>query len=311
MSCQPGPDSVGIFAISQSCSGVAARACGLVSLEPTKVRIHMTMKMVKCYHHFLHFMRQCNWAILQKFWQIAEILKDRPSWFRDCRSLEVFTMFPAGNAGTIELLYTQVNENGQKCSYLLLFFWVFIFPLKVILIIKSASGICSNYSCSCTGFLDSKIHYNFRQWESCGMHFAGFISFPIVVSYQYIWHCWSAPLMWHLVHGLVWTIFWWVLCLVNYGYIFISYHLTHRFKLGSTQQWNQRSIMSPYVQSTWITKTQMQLNIRVTLIQALTIISFACHGVWFTWLYLLCFDANLVLFMHLACLLAILLSCLW
>ncbi|KAL5565679.1 hypothetical protein UlMin_028843 [Ulmus minor] len=71
---KPGPDSVGIFAISQSCSGVAARACGLVSLEPTK---------------------------------IAEILKDRPSWFRDCRSLEVFTMFPAGNGGTIELIYTQ------------------------------------------------------------------------------------------------------------------------------------------------------------------------------------------------------------
>ncbi|XP_062014996.1 homeobox-leucine zipper protein REVOLUTA [Rosa rugosa] len=71
---KPGPDSVGIFAISQSCSGVAARACGLVSLEPTK---------------------------------ITEILKDRPSWFRDCRSLEVFTMFPAGNGGTIELIYTQ------------------------------------------------------------------------------------------------------------------------------------------------------------------------------------------------------------
>ncbi|PIN15052.1 hypothetical protein CDL12_12315 [Handroanthus impetiginosus] len=71
---KPGPGSVGIFAIAQSCSGVAARACGLVSLEPTK---------------------------------IAEILKDRPSWFRDCRSLEVFTMFPAGNGGTIELLYTQ------------------------------------------------------------------------------------------------------------------------------------------------------------------------------------------------------------
>ncbi|PIN25554.1 Transcription factor HEX [Handroanthus impetiginosus] len=71
---KPGPDSVGIFAISQSCSGVAARACGLVSLEPTK---------------------------------IAEILKDRPSWFRDCRSVEIFTMFPAGNGGTIELLYMQ------------------------------------------------------------------------------------------------------------------------------------------------------------------------------------------------------------
>ncbi|GKC88424.1 homeobox-leucine zipper protein REVOLUTA, partial [Tanacetum coccineum] len=72
---KPGPDSVGIFAISQSCSGVAARACGLVSLEPTK---------------------------------IVEILKDRPSWYRDCRSLEVFTMFPAGNGGTIELIYTQI-----------------------------------------------------------------------------------------------------------------------------------------------------------------------------------------------------------
>ncbi|KAJ8751347.1 hypothetical protein K2173_016538 [Erythroxylum novogranatense] len=72
---KPGPDSVGIFAISQSCNGVAARACGLVSLEPTK---------------------------------IAEILKDRPSWFRDCRSLEVYTMFPAGNGGTIELVYSQI-----------------------------------------------------------------------------------------------------------------------------------------------------------------------------------------------------------
>ncbi|KAI4368772.1 hypothetical protein MLD38_017287 [Melastoma candidum] len=72
---KPGPDSVGIFAISQGCSGVAARACGLVSLDPTK---------------------------------IAEILKDRSSWFRDCRSLEVFTTFPAGNGGTIELLYTQI-----------------------------------------------------------------------------------------------------------------------------------------------------------------------------------------------------------
>ncbi|EPS63713.1 hypothetical protein M569_11070, partial [Genlisea aurea] len=71
---KPGPGSVGIFAISQRCNGVAARACGLVSLEPTK---------------------------------IAEILKDRVSWFRDCRSVEVFTMFPAGNGGTIELLYTQ------------------------------------------------------------------------------------------------------------------------------------------------------------------------------------------------------------
>lgn len=34
---QPGPDSVGIVAISHGCSGVAARACGLVGLEPTRV----------------------------------------------------------------------------------------------------------------------------------------------------------------------------------------------------------------------------------------------------------------------------------
>ncbi|XVF10298.1 hypothetical protein REPUB_Repub07fG0170300 [Reevesia pubescens] len=65
------------------CSGVAARACGLVSLEPTK---------------------------------IAEILKDRPSWFRDCRNLEVFTMFPAGNGRTIELVYTQVCERSLSGS---------------------------------------------------------------------------------------------------------------------------------------------------------------------------------------------------
>ncbi|KAH0639265.1 hypothetical protein KY285_035851 [Solanum tuberosum] len=46
-----GPDSVGIFVISHSYSGVVARACGLASLEPTK---------------------------------IAEILKDRTAWFQDC-----------------------------------------------------------------------------------------------------------------------------------------------------------------------------------------------------------------------------------
>lgn len=44
-----------------------------------------------------------------QFEQIAEILKDRPSWFRDCRKLEVFTMFPAGNGGMIELVYMQVR----------------------------------------------------------------------------------------------------------------------------------------------------------------------------------------------------------
>ncbi|KAI3974032.1 hypothetical protein MKX01_026429 [Papaver californicum] len=71
---KPGPDSIGIVAVSHNCSGVAARACGLVSLEPMKV---------------------------------AEILKDRPSWFRDCRCLEILSVQPTGNGGTIELIYMQ------------------------------------------------------------------------------------------------------------------------------------------------------------------------------------------------------------
>ncbi|XP_050223730.1 homeobox-leucine zipper protein ATHB-14-like [Mercurialis annua] len=71
---KPGPDSIGIVAVSRNCSGVAARACGLVSLEPTKV---------------------------------AEILKDRLSWFRDCRCLDTLSVIPTGNGGTIELIYMQ------------------------------------------------------------------------------------------------------------------------------------------------------------------------------------------------------------
>ncbi|KAL5757779.1 hypothetical protein ACOSP7_020390 [Xanthoceras sorbifolium] len=72
---KPGPDSVGIVAISHNCTGVAARACGLVGLEPTRV---------------------------------AEILKDRPSWFRDCRAVDVLNVLPTANGGTIELLYMQL-----------------------------------------------------------------------------------------------------------------------------------------------------------------------------------------------------------
>ncbi|KAJ7969112.1 Homeobox-leucine zipper protein like [Quillaja saponaria] len=71
---KPGPDSIGIVAVSRNCKGVAARACGLVSLEPTKV---------------------------------AEILKERLSWYRDCRCLDVLTVIPTGNGGTLELIYMQ------------------------------------------------------------------------------------------------------------------------------------------------------------------------------------------------------------
>ncbi|VFQ92943.1 unnamed protein product [Cuscuta campestris] len=72
---KPGPDSIGIIAISHGCTGVAARACGLVGLEPSRV---------------------------------AEILKDRPSWFRDCRAVDVVNVLPTANGGTIELLYMQL-----------------------------------------------------------------------------------------------------------------------------------------------------------------------------------------------------------
>ncbi|KAK6152570.1 hypothetical protein DH2020_012209 [Rehmannia glutinosa] len=72
---KPGPDSIGIIAISHGCTGVASRACGLVGLEPTRV---------------------------------AEILKDRPSWYRDCRAVDVLNVLSTGTGGTIELLYMQL-----------------------------------------------------------------------------------------------------------------------------------------------------------------------------------------------------------
>ncbi|KAL3650795.1 Homeobox-leucine zipper protein ATHB-8 [Castilleja foliolosa] len=72
---KPGPDSIGIIAISHGCTGVASRACGLVGLEPARV---------------------------------AEILKDRPSWYRDCRAVDVLNVLSTGNGGTIELLYMQL-----------------------------------------------------------------------------------------------------------------------------------------------------------------------------------------------------------
>ncbi|KAK8597522.1 hypothetical protein V6N13_094927 [Hibiscus sabdariffa] len=72
---KPGPDSVGIVAISHGCTGVAARACGLVGLDPTRV---------------------------------AEILKDRPSWCRDCRAVDLINVLSTANGGTIELLYMQL-----------------------------------------------------------------------------------------------------------------------------------------------------------------------------------------------------------
>nr|ABG73232.1 class III HD-Zip protein HDZ32 [Selaginella kraussiana] len=72
---KPGPDSISAAAISHGSAGVAARAVGLVDLEPIRV---------------------------------AEILKDRPSWLWDCRRLEVVGTFPTPNGGTLELIYSQM-----------------------------------------------------------------------------------------------------------------------------------------------------------------------------------------------------------
>jgi homeobox-leucine zipper protein len=72
---KPGPDSIGIVAISHGCTGIAARACGLVGLDPTRV---------------------------------AEILKDKPCWLRDCRSLDIVNVLSTANGGTLELIYMQV-----------------------------------------------------------------------------------------------------------------------------------------------------------------------------------------------------------
>uniref|UniRef100_A0A7I4DCE4 Class III HD-Zip protein n=1 Tax=Physcomitrium patens TaxID=3218 RepID=A0A7I4DCE4_PHYPA len=72
---KPGPDAIGIIAISHGCVGIAARACGLVALDASKV---------------------------------TEVLKDRPAWQQDCRRMEVLGVLPTANGGTIELLYTQM-----------------------------------------------------------------------------------------------------------------------------------------------------------------------------------------------------------
>ncbi|WOG84929.1 hypothetical protein DCAR_0104114 [Daucus carota subsp. sativus] len=38
--------------------------------------------------------------------------EDRPSWFRDCRCLDVLSVIPTGNGGTIELIYMQICERS-------------------------------------------------------------------------------------------------------------------------------------------------------------------------------------------------------
>ena len=71
---QPGPDSVGIFAISQRRGGVAARACGLVSLEPSKV-----IKVIRLYLCLNNF--HCYW--ISRLANVSSF-PERISCFTDC-----------------------------------------------------------------------------------------------------------------------------------------------------------------------------------------------------------------------------------
>ncbi|KAI3470468.1 hypothetical protein Pfo_027131 [Paulownia fortunei] len=71
------PGVVGTIYISSTCIGVAARACVTIPFEPFKAS------------------------------STIEILKDRPSWSRRCRNMDVVAKYPANNGGTVELIYTQ------------------------------------------------------------------------------------------------------------------------------------------------------------------------------------------------------------
>jgi hypothetical protein len=54
--------------------------------------------------------------------------------------------------------------------YLSIFFSRLLCSLPERLKVEVGSDICSDNSSSCAGFLDSEIHYKFREWQSCGMY---------------------------------------------------------------------------------------------------------------------------------------------
>ncbi|KAL5194111.1 Homeobox-leucine zipper protein HOX32 [Glycine soja] len=50
---------------------------------------------------------QLYWLHFPFFHNVAEILKDRQSWYHDCRCMDVLSIGPTGNGGTIGLMYMQ------------------------------------------------------------------------------------------------------------------------------------------------------------------------------------------------------------
>ncbi|PNY01109.1 homeobox-leucine zipper protein REVOLUTA-like, partial [Trifolium pratense] len=103
---------------------VAVRVCGLGSLEPAK---------------------------------IVELLKDRASWFRDCRSSEVFRMFPAGNGGTIELLYTQFAPD--ICATMTLASARDLWTLRYTTNLENGSSVLNTIGCIATSRHHSAIAF--------------------------------------------------------------------------------------------------------------------------------------------------------
>lgn len=88
-----------------------------MSLEPTKVVTQTSLTLSLVSGKTCLF---CNYLVTNFSFQVAEILKDRLSWFRDCRCLDVASAIPTGNGGTIELVYMQVIVVMEivLCSFL-------------------------------------------------------------------------------------------------------------------------------------------------------------------------------------------------
>ncbi|XP_039795742.1 homeobox-leucine zipper protein HOX29-like [Panicum virgatum] len=85
---------------------------------------------------------------------IVEILKDRPSWFRGCRGLEVFTMLPAGNGGTIELVSMQMYAPTTLVPARDFWQYCFFLPLAacsrvLLLLLLSCHETCKCSFCFC------------------------------------------------------------------------------------------------------------------------------------------------------------------
>ena len=90
---QPGPDAIGIATISHWYRPFKGKHISIPNDLCLHCRLKEELVLIFC----------C--LIL-----VAEILKDRTSWLRDCHSVDIVTVFTTGNGGTIELLYMQVKR---------------------------------------------------------------------------------------------------------------------------------------------------------------------------------------------------------